>query len=97
VRNQFEAYLRMLVQEHYATPCIPNETLNGLALSKELLERVLSVNYQEFLKRKPKGTQIARAINWTNMGVTPTGRSPGQAFPPPPRKKDDAKQAETSS
>lgn len=97
VRNQFEAYLRMLAHEQYATPCIPGETLNGLALSNELLERVLSANYREFLKRKPKGTHIARAVNWANIGATPMERSPGQAFSPPAKNQGAANPGESTS
>ncbi len=82
VKNQFRAYLDMLSCEMYTTPCIPGQTLRGVALSKELLDRVLYKNYEDFLASRPKGTSIARNVDLARMGVTPTGRRPGQAFPP---------------
>jgi len=97
VHNQFQAYLDMLTRETYTTPCIPGETLRGVALSKELLDGVLFRNYDKFLARKPRGTKIARAINWSNMGVTPTRREPGQIFPPPPKKSSGTNPGEISS
>jgi predicted TIM-barrel fold metal-dependent hydrolase len=96
VHNQFQAYLDMLTRETYTTPCIAGETLRGVALSKELLDGVLFRNYENFLASKPRGTKIARAINWSNMGVTPTGRQPGQAFPPPLKKQGGASPGEIS-
>ncbi len=81
VRNQAEAYIRMLSLETYTTPCIANETLHGVALPEDALDKVLSGNYRAFLERKPKGTRLVRTVDWSKMGVTPSGRSPGQAFP----------------
>jgi hypothetical protein len=97
VHNQFQAYLDMLTRETYATPCIAGETLRGVALSKELLNGVLFRNYENFLASKPRGTKIARTINWSNMGVTPTGREPGQVFPPPSKKSSGTNPGEVSS
>ena len=89
-REQFKAYLDMLSKETYTTGAIRDkesrepEVLNGLALPNELLERVLFKNYEDFVAKRPKGTRITRKIKWDRMNVRPTGRRPGQAFPPPP-------------
>lgn len=85
VRNQFRAYLDMLTRESYTTPCIPGKTLRGVALPKALLDRVLHRNYEDFLASRPKGTTIARNVDLARMGVTPTGRRPGQPLPPKPK------------
>jgi len=97
VHNQFQAYLDMLTKETYTTPCIPGQTLQGVALPRKTLEGILATNYEKFLAKKPHGTKIARTVNWRNMGVTPSGRKPGQAFPPPVKKQDDASRDEISS
>lgn len=80
--DQLRAYLDMLTCETYSASFIPGETLKGVALSNKLLGRILYQNYVDFLKKKPKGTQPTRAVNWKNMGITPAPRRPGQAFPP---------------
>lgn len=87
VMNQHKAYLDMLSKDTYTSPLIPGETLRGVALPDWLLNRVLYKNYEEFVAKRPKGTEITRSIDWKRMSVTPTGRKPGQAFPPP--SKDD--------
>ena len=85
--TQMRAYIDMLSKESYTTPAIPGETLTGLALSDELLSRVLFRNYLEFRVRQPKDTQITRPINWDRMNVEPIERQPGQSFPPSPPKR----------
>jgi len=80
---RLKAYLDMLSKDTYTTPLIPGETLNGLALPPDLLERVLYKNYEDFLASKPKNTRITRKINWARMGSAFVKRTPGQAFPPP--------------
>jgi predicted TIM-barrel fold metal-dependent hydrolase len=97
VHNQFRAYIDMLSSETYTTPCIPGESLRGLALTKDLLDGVLFRNYENFLKKKPKGTTLARAVDFKRMGVTPTGRQAGQVFPPPANKRDNGNTGEISS
>lgn len=97
VHSQFQAYLDMLTQDTYTTPCIPGETLRGVALSKELLDGVLFKNYERFLARKPRGTKIARAIDWDKMGIIRTGRRPGQIYPPPSKKQGGAAPSEVAS
>ncbi|HPO14938.1 MAG TPA: amidohydrolase family protein [Candidatus Hydrogenedentes bacterium] len=89
VTNQHKAYLDMLTKDTYTSPLIPGETLRGVALPDWLLDRVLYKNYEEFTARRPKGTEITRSIDWGRMNVTPTGRKPGQAFPPPPKDSKD--------
>jgi len=82
VHDQFRAYLDMLTQETYTTPAVPGQTLNGLALPDYLLNRVLYKNYEDFVAKRPRDTKITRKIDWARMNVAPTGRKPGQTFPP---------------
>lgn len=84
IEDRFTSYLNMLTQDRYTTPVIPSESLRGLGLEPELLERVLYRNFQDFSALKPKGTKITRKINWEQMGVTPVNRRPGEMLPPPP-------------
>lgn len=83
---RFQVYLDMLTQKTYTTPIVPGKTLNGLNLGGELLERILYRNFHEFTAKRPKGTPITREIEWKKMGVKFTGRAPGEALPPPPKK-----------
>jgi predicted TIM-barrel fold metal-dependent hydrolase len=83
VREQTTAYLEMLSRRTYTTPVVQGQTLNGLALSPALLERVLYKNYLDFSAKQPSGTVITRRIDFARLGVDPTGRSSGQTFPPP--------------
>ncbi len=80
--TQLQAYIDMLSKETYTSAAIPGETLNGLALSDDLLSRVLFRNYLAFRAKQPKGTKITREINWDRMSQEPVDREPGQAFPP---------------
>lgn len=84
--ERFQIYLDMLTKDTYTTALVPGETLHGLALGGELLERILYRNYEEFTAKRPRGTAITRKINWKRTGVAFTGRSPGEALPPPPKK-----------
>lgn len=92
VQNQFQAYIDMLTQEEYTTPCIPKMKLRGVGLSGSVLAGVFCKNYEAFLAKKPKGTKLAREVDWTRMGMEPSGRKPGQALPPLPKesKKSDS-------
>ncbi len=89
VMNQHKAYLDMLTKDTYTSPLIPGETLKGVALPDWLLDRILYKNYEDLVAKKPKGTRITRSLDWGRMNVTPTGRKPGQAFPPPPKGNKD--------
>lgn len=80
--TQIQAYLDMLTKETYTSAAIPNEVLNGLSLSDELVSRVLFRNYLEFRVKQPVGTKITHTIDWERMNVDPVDRQPGQAFPP---------------
>lgn len=82
IRAQWNAYFDMLTRPTYATPLLPGQTLHGLALSPDLLERVLYKNFEEFSAKRPVGTRITRTMDFTRMEVTPTLRKPGQMFPP---------------
>lgn len=87
VQDRLKSYLDMLTQETYTTPVMPGETLAGLALPPELVERILCKNFAAFMALKPVDTKITRQVRWSKMGVTPTGRKPGEVLPPPPPKK----------
>ncbi|MBI2423329.1 MAG: amidohydrolase family protein [Candidatus Hydrogenedentes bacterium] len=87
LNERIQAYYNMLSAETYTASFIPNETLRGLSLPKETLEKVLYRNYQDFIAARPKGTKITREIIWENMGVEKLDRTQGQMFPPPPKKK----------
>lgn len=90
VREQLTAYLDLLTKRTYTTPIIPNVELNGLNLPANIVERVLYKNYEDFVAKRPKGTVISRTIDWKSMNVTPTGRMPGQAFPPAKKVKGES-------
>lgn len=90
VEQQHQAYLDMLTKATYTTPLIPNETLNGVELPDWLLDHILYKNFEAFSAKKPKGTVLKRAPDWSRMSITPLDRKPGQAFPPPPPKKKGA-------
>jgi hypothetical protein len=66
---RFHAYLDMLSKDRYTTSVAPSEQLRGLALSREMLERVLHRNYEEFVAKRPQGTTITREIDWSRIGV----------------------------
>lgn len=87
VSNHFQTYLDMLTKKTYTSPLIPGEQLNGLELKPQLLEGVLYKNYEAFAAKKPEGTKITREMDWSRMSVKKTERQPGQALPPPPKKK----------
>lgn len=80
--TQFQAYIDMLTTTTYTSPAIPGETLNGLALSDEIVSRILFRNYGYFRASRPSGTTITRAIQWDRMNQDPVERKPGEAFPP---------------
>jgi len=81
--DRCQAYIDMLTKESYTTLVLPGETLRGLALPEELLERVFYRNFEEFMAKKPVGTKITRSIEWDAMGVELAERGPGEALPPP--------------
>ncbi|MBI4560309.1 MAG: amidohydrolase family protein [Candidatus Hydrogenedentes bacterium] len=81
--DRCRAYIDLMTKEDYTTPLLPDETLNGLALSGDLLEKLLHQNFEAFQAKQPQGTQITRQIDWNNMGLPKTGRAPGTALPAP--------------
>lgn len=83
IEDRFGAYLDMLTQDHYTTPVLPHESLRGIALEPELLDRVLYKNFEDLTALKPRGTKITRTIDWGRMGVEPASRKPGEMLPPP--------------
>ncbi len=72
IRARYRSYLDMLRKETYQTPLLPRQTLHGLNLAPDLLDRILHANYETFLARKPTSTQITRTIDWSHMGVAQT-------------------------
>lgn len=95
--ERIQTYLDMLTKDRYTTPVATESVtdpatgrtqrkpaeLRGLQLRRELLERILYKNFEEFIAKRPRGTRITREIVWTRMGVERTNRQPGQALPPP--------------
>jgi len=86
-RVRTQAYLDMLSTEQYTTPLLPDRPLRGLALPPELLENILYRNFERFQDLKPEGTRIDRPLDWSQMRVRMHTRSPGQALPPPERRR----------
>jgi predicted TIM-barrel fold metal-dependent hydrolase len=86
IQNISQAYLDMLTKDEYKTPLIPDQTLKGLKLPKEILAKVLSTNYESFLAARPSGTNLRRPVNWENMAVKKSQRKPGESLPPPKKK-----------
>lgn len=90
METRFRAYLDLLSKERYTTRVVPGSTLRGLALPEELLERVLYRNYEEFRAARPAAAAPTRAVDWSRMGVEPTGRAPGTSLPARPQAPRDA-------
>ena len=86
-QERTQAYLDMLSSEQYTTPLLADRPLRGLALSPELLENILYRNFERFRALKPVGTEIDRPLDWSQMRVRLDTRSPGQALPPPERRR----------
>lgn len=69
IRARYQSYLDLLGKATYQSPVLPGETLNGLALPPDLLNRILRDNYLAFKAKKPTGTEITRKIDWDRMGL----------------------------
>lgn len=82
-----DAYLDMLSKETYTTTLLPGRTLRGLALPGDLLEKILYRNFEAFMALKPSGTVLSRSPDWSTMRTRPVERGPGEALPPPPRRR----------
>jgi predicted TIM-barrel fold metal-dependent hydrolase len=80
-----QTYYDMLAKETYTTPLVPGITLNGLALSPELLENILVKNFENFMALRLQGTKITRELNRAALGIRWIDRAPGQSYPPPER------------
>lgn len=79
IRARYQAYLDMLGKETYTSPIGPGETLNGLALPPDLLDRVLRRNYEAFLKKKPIATRVNGYINAEkSVGMPPPVENPSR-------------------
>ncbi len=72
IGHQRQAYLSMLATSSYRVAFIPEKSLNGLNLSGPILEGILYRNYEAFMKLRPRGARITRAIDWSRMGVEQT-------------------------
>lgn len=94
-KGQMQAYLDMLTKKQYTSEFVPKldeagkpvrgelEVLTGLALPREILEKVLYKNYEAMVASRPEGTVITDAIDWSKMrGSRKIEREPGQAFGP---------------
>lgn len=86
-RDRTQAYLDMLSLEQYKTPLLPDLPLRGLDLSSELLENILYRNFERFQALKPEHTRITRKLDWSQLRVRMDARAPGQALPPPERRR----------
>lgn len=86
-RVRTRAYLDMLSRSEYTTPLVPGRTLRGLALPANLLEDILYRNYERFQALKPENTAITRELQWLQMRIRPVRRNPGEALPPPSRRR----------
>lgn len=82
-----QAYLDMLAKEQYTTSLLPDRPLRGLALESELLENILYRNFERFQALKPEGTVVSRPLDWAELRVRMVERAPGQALPPPERRR----------
>jgi len=69
IRARYQSYLDMLGKETYRTSVLPGQTLRGLNLPPDLLDRILRDNFLAFTAKKPAETQITRQIDWSQMGV----------------------------
>ncbi len=87
VKDRFQTYIDMLSKEKYTTPVAPGETLNGLALSDDILRGILRENFQKIMAKKPQGTKTQRKFDWSATGIQKIQREPGQAFRPPPARR----------
>jgi len=82
-----DAYLDMLSKDEYITDLMPGRTLRGLALPGELLEKILYKNFEAFMALKPSGTVLARTPSMSELRTRPVDRAPGEALPPPSRRR----------
>lgn len=82
IEDRYMAYIKMLTQKKYKTPVIPGRTLNGLALSRDLLERLFYKNYEKFVSLQPCSTKVSAGFDWGRAGIEPLPREKGEIFPP---------------
>lgn len=80
IGERVQAYLDMLTRETYETPVVPGKTLRGLALPQHHLEGVLWRNFELFMMRRPRNTQVSE-VEWTPMGVYYEARPLGWQLP----------------
>ena len=81
IETRFQAYLDMLTKQTYTTSLVPGETLNGLHLSTDLLERICYKNFDDFIALKPNNTTPKKTVDWDTLGGPPANRKPGQTLP----------------
>jgi predicted TIM-barrel fold metal-dependent hydrolase len=86
-QERTQAYLDLLATEQYKTALLPDLPLRGLALSPELLENILFRNYERFQALRPESTPLKGPLDWTQLRVRMVTRAPGQALPPPERRR----------
>lgn len=82
IEDRYMAYIKMLTQKKYKTPVIPGITLNGLALSRDLLEGLFYKNFEKFVSLQPCSTEVDADFDWERAGIDPLPREKGEVFPP---------------
>jgi hypothetical protein len=71
IEERFKTYLDMLSKRTYRTPILPGVDLNGLGLSKEMLQHISHENFEEFLKLKLNPKVTPRVFDWERAGFKP--------------------------
>jgi predicted TIM-barrel fold metal-dependent hydrolase len=74
IEERFRAYLDMLSKRSYRTPILPGVELNGLGLSKEMLQNISYRNFDSFLKLKLNPKVTPRAFDWERAGFKSDGK-----------------------
>lgn len=85
--DRFRAYVDMLTKKSYEAVIGTSLRLQGLGLSPGLSQRILYENFEAFKAKRPSGTKIVRAIDWTAMGIQPT-KEKGRRVAGPVKEKD---------
>jgi predicted TIM-barrel fold metal-dependent hydrolase len=82
IQQRFQVYVDFMTKSTYTTPLRPGQTLQGLNLPPQILDRVFYKNYEDFMALKPKTKEANKSLDWGKIGGAPLNRKPGQMFPP---------------